>query len=100
MARTPLTDSEIQERLTGLPGWAREGDTLVKTFALPTYLAGLAFASAVGTICEGLDHHPDLLITWKKVKVSLSTHDAGHKITETDVKAAKAVEALGYPKEK
>ncbi|MBL8131046.1 MAG: 4a-hydroxytetrahydrobiopterin dehydratase [Anaerolineae bacterium] len=98
MARTPLTDEQIAESLETLPGWIRQGETLTRTFALPSYMAGLAFACAVGTVCEGLDHHPDLFIGWKKVTVSFTTHDAGSRITAWDVKAARAVDALGYPK--
>ncbi|MCK6578859.1 MAG: 4a-hydroxytetrahydrobiopterin dehydratase [Anaerolineae bacterium] len=97
MAHTPLTDEQIAESLETLPGWTRQGETLTRTYALPSYMAGLAFACAVGTVCEGLDHHPDLFIGWKKVTVSFTTHDAGSRITEWDVKAARAVDTLGYP---
>jgi len=99
MATTPLTDAAIKEALTTLHGWERTGDIILKTYAFPSYLAGIAFASAVGTICEGMDHHPDALtITWRKVMVSFMTHDAGSKITAKDIKAAQAIESLGYPK--
>ncbi|MBI5671142.1 MAG: 4a-hydroxytetrahydrobiopterin dehydratase [Chloroflexi bacterium] len=99
MARTPLTDSEITERLAQLPGWQRSGDTITKTYKLNSYLAGLAFASAVGTIAEGMNHHPDIHIGWKKVTVSYSTHDAGNKITDADFNAAAAIEALPFKPE-
>lgn len=98
MARTALTAKEINDALESLTGWEAKNDMLVKTFTLPSYLAGLAFATAVGTICEGMDHHPDMSIGYKKVTISFTTHDADSKITAADVKAAKAVEALGYPK--
>jgi 4a-hydroxytetrahydrobiopterin dehydratase len=98
MANTPLTDSQIDHALQSLAGWTRDGDLLVKTYALPSYMAGLAFASAVGTVCEGMDHHPDMYIGYKKVRISFSTHDAGSKITQKDVDAASAIESLGYPK--
>lgn len=98
MATPPLSDADITAALAELPGWARDGDTLTKTYALPSYLAGVAFASAVGVLSEGLDHHPDLHIGWRKVTVRYNTHDAGSKITLKDVQAARAVEALGYPK--
>lgn len=98
MASVPLTDIEIANALGGLPGWERDGDTLTRTVKFDTYLAGTAFASAVGVIAEGLDHHPDLHIGYKKVTVRFSTHDAGNKITAKDVAAARAVNALGYPK--
>ena len=98
-ARAPLTDSEITERLAQLPGWQRDGDTIKKTYKLDSYLAGLAFASAVGTIAEGMDHHPDMHIGWKKVTVSYNTHSAGNKITDMDFNAAAAIEALPYKPE-
>lgn len=98
MASTPLTEAEISERLAALPGWTREGGAIVRTFALDSYMAGLAFASAAGTVCEGLNHHPDLYIGWKKVRVLFTTHDAGSQLTDKDFRAAQAIEALGYPR--
>lgn len=98
MATQALSDTDITEALADLSGWSREGDTLNKTYSFTSYLAGVAFASAVGVVCEGLDHHPDLDIRWRKVTIRFSTHDAGNKITQKDVDAAAAVEALGYPK--
>jgi 4a-hydroxytetrahydrobiopterin dehydratase len=93
---SPLTDDDIGERLRALPGWERDGDNIKKLYKLDTYLAGVAFASAVGTIAEGLDHHPDILIGWRKVTVTVNTHSAGSKITENDFQLAAAIEALPY----
>jgi 4a-hydroxytetrahydrobiopterin dehydratase len=98
MATTPLTETEIKERLDKIPEWAREGDKITKTFRLASYTAGLAFACAVGTIAEGFDHHPELVITWRKVKVSFTTHDAGNKLSHKDFEVAEAIETLTYPK--
>lgn len=98
MASTPLNEAEIIERLENLNGWAREGDTLVKTFALDSYMAGLAFACAVGTVAEGFNHHPDIYIGWRKVRVSFTTHDAGNKLTHKDFDVAAAIDALHYPR--
>ena len=92
-----LTEAEIIESLPRLSGWKRDGDRLVKTFRLDSYLAGLAFAAAVGVTAESLNHHPDLAIGWRKVTVSFTTHDAGNKLTEKDFAAAAAIDALGYP---
>ncbi len=93
-----LSDAEINAGLAKLNGWARDGDELVKQFQFDTYLAGLAFASSVGVIAEGLNHHPDLIIGWRRVSVSFTTHDAGSKITAKDLAAAEAIDGLGYPK--
>ena len=92
-----LSDGEISAGLAKLNGWMREGDELVKEFRFDSYLAGLAFASSVGVIAEGLNHHPDLQIGWRRVQVSFTTHDAGSKLTAKDFAAAEAIDALGYP---
>jgi 4a-hydroxytetrahydrobiopterin dehydratase len=93
-----LTDAEVNDRLETLSGWERDGDKLARTFKLDSYMAGLALATAIGTVCEGLNHHPDLIIGWRKVTVSLTTHDAGNKISHKDFEAAERIDALGYPR--
>lgn len=93
-----LSEAEISAGLAELKGWSREEDTLVKEFRFDDYLAGLAFASSVGVIAEGLDHHPDLSIGWRRVHVSFTTHDAGNKLSAKDFAAAAAIDALGYPR--
>jgi 4a-hydroxytetrahydrobiopterin dehydratase len=98
MATTPLNPDELTAALTRLNGWALVSDQLEKTFQFKSYLEGVAFASAVGVVAEGCEHHPDLFIGWRKVKVSFTTHDAGHKVTQKDIDAAAAVDALSYPK--
>lgn len=96
----PLGEDQIAARLSQLTGWERDGMVISKTYTLDSYMAGLAFAAAVGTLCEARDHHPDLYIGWKKVRVSFTTHDAGNTLTANDFDAAQAIDALGYPKPK
>jgi len=98
MATQPLSESDITTALEALSGWERDGDSLTKTYKFASYLAGIAFASAVGVLSEGADHHPDMTIGWRKVTLSYSTHDAGNKISQKDVDLARAVDGLGYPK--
>jgi 4a-hydroxytetrahydrobiopterin dehydratase len=96
---TALTSTEIHTALDALTGWSADGDIAIsKTYAMPNYIAGVAFASAVAILAEAHDHHPDLTIGYKKVTVRFSTHDVGNKITQKDVDVATAIEALGYPK--
>ena len=98
MTTTALNDAAISEGLAMLDGWERDGDRIRKTFKLDSYLAGLALATAIGTVCEGMNHHPDMVIGWRRVEVSFTTHDAGSKISQKDLDAAKKVDALGYPR--
>ncbi len=95
---TALSDAKINEGLAKLNGWSRAGDVLTKSFKFDSYLAGVAFASTVGVIAEGLNHHPDISIGWRRVTVSFTTHDAGNKISGMDMAAAQAIDAVGYPK--
>lgn len=98
MAVTPLDESQLQEGLAALTGWAHEDGMLVKVYAVPTYLAGVSFAAAIGILAEAHDHHPDLLITYKKVRVAMTTHDANHRVSARDLALAAAIDALRYPK--
>jgi len=92
---TPLTGDQIAARLADLPGWTVEGGVLMKTFKVESYIAGAAFASAVATLCAGLNHQPDrLCIGWKQGAVSFTTHDRGDVLTPADFEAAAAIEAL------
>ena len=93
----PLSEAEILQRLANLDGWVRDGDHISKLFKVDTYLAGLALATAIGTMCEGLDHHPEMTIGWRKVNVSFTTHDAGNKLSHKDFDAAEKIDGLGYP---
>ncbi len=94
---TPLTEAEITAKLGDLDGWRRDDERLVKQFGFDNYLAGLAFASSVGVIAEGLNHHPDMTIGWRRVEVSFTTHDAGNRLSAKDFAAAAGIDALGYP---
>ena len=94
---TALTEIEITKAMMNLRGWRRDEVRLIKTFQFESYLAGIAFASAVGVIAEGLNHHPELTIGWRKVSASFTTHDAGNQLTAKDFAAAAAIDALDYP---
>lgn len=70
----PLSREEAEQSLQSLPGWILHADTIEKEFRFNSYLDGLDFAYSVGKIAENQDHHPDILIKWRRVKLSLSTH--------------------------
>ena len=68
-----LRGSEIAALATEVPEWrVTEGDgvgRLERTFAMPSYLAGLDFARRVGLLAEAADHHPAILIEYGRVTV-------------------------------
>ena len=93
MKRSLLTEEEITAALATLGGWSVEGKELVKTFRFPSYLAGIDFVSRLGHAAEAMDHHPDLLVGWRKVTMRVSTHSAGG-LTELDLALACEADCL------
>jgi 4a-hydroxytetrahydrobiopterin dehydratase len=89
----PLSDTAIAERLAALPGWARTGDEIGKTFELPSFPDAITFVTRIADRAEAADHHPDLDIRYRKVRVALSTHDQGG-ITDLDFALAGEIEAI------
>ncbi len=88
-----LDASAVTDALAGLPGWERDGDTLVHTAALPTFPAAIAVVDEVAVLAERADHHPDIDIRWRSVTFRCSTHSAGG-ITALDVELATGISRL------
>jgi 4a-hydroxytetrahydrobiopterin dehydratase len=89
-----LSDAEITTALADLPGWGREGDEIVKTFDCGSFPGAIAFVVRIGFFAEKADHHPDLDVRWKRVRVALTTHDAGG-LTAKDLEVAREIEGIG-----
>ena len=70
----PFTVEEANEWLKDLPGWVLQSGSIQKEFRFKSYLGGLDFAYSLGKIAELENHHPELLIGWRRVKIVLSTH--------------------------
>jgi 4a-hydroxytetrahydrobiopterin dehydratase len=88
-----LSDLEIQRALGSLPGWARRGEVLTKTFTFTKFADGIAFVQRVATAADAVNHHPDIDIRYTKIVCTLSTHDAGG-ITQNDLSLAGTIESL------
>jgi len=91
---TLLTEDEIVGRLTDVPGWARDGSSIVATVTRSDFRDAMLFTGAVAYLAEQANHHPDILIQWNKVTLTLSTHSAGG-LTENDFDLATKISALG-----
>jgi 4a-hydroxytetrahydrobiopterin dehydratase len=93
MPRLPkLPDAEARARLATLSGWAIDGDRLRKRYELESFAAAIAFVNRVAGLAEAADHHPDILIEYKRVTLTLTTHDAGG-LSERDFALAARVDA-------
>lgn len=88
-----MNDSEIQEHLTKLSGWKYQDKTIQKQFEFSNFLESVAFVNKVAPIAEEMGHHPDLLIQYSKVTVTLTTHDSGG-VTQKDLDLAMKIDQL------
>lgn len=74
--------------------WIESNNTLHKTFEFADFRASLAFVNRIGRIAELLQHHPDIAISYNKVSISTTTHDAGNAITAKDRELVEAIDAI------
>lgn len=78
---------------TDLPGWEERDDALHRTFRFDGYRDAVAFTVRVAMEAEAANHHPDLVLAWGRVEVTLTSHDVGH-VTDRDLAMARAIDDL------
>ncbi|MDX2131325.1 MAG: 4a-hydroxytetrahydrobiopterin dehydratase [Planctomycetota bacterium] len=85
--------AEIARTLPAVPEWAEVGEALQRTYQFRDFVSAMAFVTKVAAYAEQAQHHPDIMIRYNKVTLTLSTHDSGG-VTEKDFAAAKAADGL------
>ena len=88
-----LTEDAITAELASVPGWERNGGSIVRTITRADFRDSLLFVGAVAYLAEAANHHPDVTIAWNKVTLTLSTHSAGG-LTAGDFALARRVNEL------
>ena len=91
----PLGPDSVAELLKQVDGWAAERNHhIVKTFQFADFAQALAFVNRVGEIAEKQGHHPDIYLTWGKVRIDIWTHKIDG-MTESDFILAAKIDAAG-----
>jgi 4a-hydroxytetrahydrobiopterin dehydratase len=93
-----LSEPEIAASLASVPDWRRDGDELVRTVRSVTFREAIALVGRVADAAEEADHHPDIVINWKRVTFRLTTK-ASHGLTAKDVAMAVTIDRLVGPVE-
>jgi 4a-hydroxytetrahydrobiopterin dehydratase len=88
-----MTHDQARELMQNLPGWELDGETLRRRFTFQGFPDAIAFVVRLGFDAEAADHHPDILIQYKRVTLGFSTHSAGG-VTSRDFDGARAATAL------
>jgi 4a-hydroxytetrahydrobiopterin dehydratase len=84
---TTINSTEAQQRLQKLSGWTLDGAAIRRQFTFGGFPEAVAFVVRVGFAAEAVDHHPDILVNYKRVTLTYSTHSAGG-LTEKDFAGA------------
>lgn len=91
--RDRLTDEGIASALSTLDGWTRDGDSITRSFEFRDFVEAFGFLARVAILQEKADHHAETWGVYNRVRLTLSTHDAGG-ITQKDVGLAMEIDAL------
>lgn len=93
-----LTPDQVAHRLAALSGggWREEKGQIQRTFQFKDFVASMAFVEKIAAYAERVQHHPDILIRYNRVTLSVNTHDAapGGALTEKDMALAEAVNGM------
>jgi len=88
----PLSGEALENLLRQLSGWQIIGGQLEKEYSFPDFRQALDYVNRLGEVAESEGHHPDLYLSWGKVRVQLSTHSIGGLSENDFILAAKADE--------
>ncbi|MCG5057646.1 MAG: 4a-hydroxytetrahydrobiopterin dehydratase [Limnoraphis sp. WC205] len=91
--RRRLTEVEITQILSKLPDWKRENQTIIYTHNFNNFIESINFINCLVEPAETLGHHPDILVSYNKVTISLTTHDQGG-LTSLDFQLAESISNL------
>jgi 4a-hydroxytetrahydrobiopterin dehydratase len=72
-----LSRAEIEQQLRTINGWTLEGDAIRKQYTFADFPEAIAFVNRLAPEAEAVDHHPDILINYKRVTLTYSTHSEG-----------------------
>lgn len=88
-----LTTAEVTEKLAAMPLWNLAGKDIERTIIFEDFPAAIAFVNRVAEAAEKANHHPDIDVRWNKVRLALSSHDAGG-LTNRDFNLAGLIDSL------
>jgi 4a-hydroxytetrahydrobiopterin dehydratase len=88
-----LSAAAVARELVALPGWTLDNGEIVRAFDRGNFNGSIAFVNAIADAANAADHHPDIAVSWNRVTLRLSSHDAGG-LTERDFALARTIDAL------
>jgi 4a-hydroxytetrahydrobiopterin dehydratase len=91
-----LSRSDAEQRMKTLTGWTLDGEAIRKQYTFKDFLDAIAFVNRLVPLAEAADHHPDILINYKRVTLTYSTHSEGG-LTDKDFAGAASADRVVNP---
>lgn len=89
----PLTQAQIDQKMETVPQWQQSEQIITRTFEFKNFVEAIAFVDKLVEPAEAAGHHPDLEVSYNKVTVSLTSHDAGG-LTDKDFSLAQTISGI------
>ena len=94
-----LSSSQIDDALQNLEGWIFERDengrdTVFRKFEFDNFVSAWAFLTRISFLAEQINHHPEIHNVYNRVRLTLTTHDSGNKLTDLDMRTAERINQI------
>jgi len=90
-----MTENDIKKALSSMKEWSYKDNEIYKEYVFNNFMQSVKFVNIIAPVAESLKHHPDIFISYNKVRVTLTTHDEGG-VTEKDIDLAKKIDSLSF----
>jgi 4a-hydroxytetrahydrobiopterin dehydratase len=84
-----LLDVEAEKLAQEVPEWSLGDNAIERGFKFKDFRQAMDFVGKVTEVAKGQDHHPDILISYNRVQLTLSTHKVGGLSRNDFILAAK-----------
>jgi 4a-hydroxytetrahydrobiopterin dehydratase len=88
-----LSPTEIRSALKDLPGWELREDSIERVLQFPDFASAMVLVNKLAAAAEAANHHPDILINYNKVTLTLVSHDSGG-VTQRDIRMARNINEI------
>lgn len=93
MTPRPLTATEVSDLAQTLPMWQISDGQLIREIQAPTYAIAITWVVDIAGAAESIDHHPDIDVRWRTLRIALITHSTGC-LTELDLELARLIDTV------
>jgi len=90
----PMEPADVADELARTDGWTGDIHAITRAATLPTFMAAIQTVDRIAVAAEEADHHPDIDIRWRTLRLTLSTHAAGNRVTTRDLALAHRIDEI------